>query len=362
MSDATTLVLTGLAPGPTGTGQLVEFLLGRCRGRCDVAFYHIPGVPALEPALMARVLDAPDVLILHPQTLGAEVTLAVIAGRAARGRTTRYFVLDCSFFCRRSYNHIPGEADACLRCMGGQEATGVARDCTPHPTWGDEATAFVGRLRGLGAHLHFLVQTEGHARLIRRQFGPAASVTVVGLWVADWESCFADPGPADGAFDGDVLFHGDVHPAKGFLWALLLAERCPHLHFVFPCGPEVLPARLPANIEARPMRWASGLAEAVRRAPLVLVPSLWSAPIEGALVKSLAWARRVGVVDIDTPFAAELPDDLVLRLAPELDLAASMLAADFGTRTDPAVRAAWLAARPDAGTFVDRLLPGKTPT
>ena len=57
--------------------------------------------------------------------------------------------------------------------------------------------------------------------------------------------------------------------------------------------------------------------EAVHEAALVCVPSLWSAPAEGALIKSRAVARAVAVVRNDTALASELPDELVLKLSPD---------------------------------------------
>ena len=49
------------------------------------------------------------------------------------------------------------------------------------------------------------------------------------------------------------------------------------------------------------MRWESGLHEAVRTANLVLSPSLWSSPCEGALIKNIVIAKAPG----DCAFGAE---------------------------------------------------------
>lgn len=66
--------------------------------------------------------------------------------------------------------------------------------------------------------------------------------------------------------------------------------------------------------------------EAVYEAALVCVPSLWSAPAEGALIKSLVVGRAVAVVQNDTALASELPDGLVLKLSPDPAAAARQLA------------------------------------
>jgi hypothetical protein len=73
------------------------------------------------------------------------------------------------------------------------------------------------------------------------------------------------------------------------------------------------------------MTWETGLGSAVRDASLVINPSLWSAPIEGALVKSIVYARRTAVVDTASSWSAELPPGLVLRLPASPVLAAELI-------------------------------------
>jgi hypothetical protein len=78
------------------------------------------------------------------------------------------------------------------------------------------------------------------------------------------------------------------------------------------------------------MTWNSGLARAVADAAVVAVPSLWSAPVESALVKSLVTARAVAVADNPTAFASEIPEDVVLHLPVEPDAAAHRLRSAVG--------------------------------
>jgi hypothetical protein len=75
-------------------------------------------------------------------------------------------------------------------------------------------------------------------------------------------------------------------------------------------------AGLPTNITFQRMNWASGLAEAVATADLVLCPSSWSATVEGAVLKSLAHNGLVGLFAHETAFASEVPDDARLGLNP----------------------------------------------
>jgi hypothetical protein len=72
------------------------------------------------------------------------------------------------------------------------------------------------------------------------------------------------------------------------------------------------------------------------------VPSLWTAPIEGALVKSIAHAPATAVVSAPYAFGEELPDGLVLRLPADVGEAASVLRRDRSWSVDTDLRASWV--------------------
>ena len=73
------------------------------------------------------------------------------------------------------------------------------------------------------------------------------------------------------------------------------------------------------------MSWSSGLSNHIRKCSLVLVPTLWSSPIEGALIKSLSYARETAVVQNETSFSDELPDNIVLKLDTEPEIAVAQV-------------------------------------
>jgi len=87
----------------------------------------------------------------------------------------------------------------------------------------------------------------------------------------------------------------------------------------------VVGIKTPDNVHFVATTWNSGLKDAVEASRCVLVPSLWSAPVEGALIKSLALSKMVAVVDIATAFSSELPEGAVLRLPSNTALAAQVL-------------------------------------
>lgn len=364
------LVLTGIADDNTGTGRFVQHIVRDLReGRADgVRILCSPLGARLDGATVARAVAAPALLILHPQFLGRAETIEIIEKRAEAGRRTFYYILDSSFFCQASYNHVPGEMQPCLRCLGGHTGAARAKGCAAGPNDEPFARLFADRLRPLGAsgQVVFLAQNHNHAALARRQFGPRAEIRVVGLWCRDWDSAFAafEKGPIEAPPMVDVVFHGHVVMAKGITWLLQVAARTPGISYLVPADPASLPGDLPANIFVHPLSWETGLAAAMAKSRLVVVPSLWSASIEGALAKSLAAARAVGTVHSPSAFSAELPEGLIARLSPDPAKAAGEVGRLIETewRPDPDLKAAFVR---DFMAFnrgvVGRILPGALP-
>lgn len=254
------------------------------------------------------------VILYHFQELGNAWCCRLLARRK---EPTWIYALDCSFFCIRSYNHLAGEFSSCLRCCGGDYEAGRRHKCVPRPVRDPAAAEFLKLLdREVKAkRVRFLAQCESQASLLRRHYGPEAIVRVAGIWTIDMMTDLDRAVEADRkAVDYDVVFHGDSDEAKGFAWALEVARHCQTLRFLFPCrAPES--TMVPPNCVFEPMRWETGLREAVRLAPLTLVPSLWSAPVEGALIKSLLASPRVAVARVDGAFSGDLPNEIVAFLS-----------------------------------------------
>ena len=321
--------VSGIGPGPTGTGALMIGLMEEARPDPSAKFlYKIPrgsspwgllkyvyNRASFAGRVRRATRSAETVVLLHPQTIGFRTFAAVVESRPV----TWMYVLDSFTFCVRSYNCLVGEATPCLRCLGNDGAAAAEQGCVnwfrsgpfhAHlPKWVQS-----GRLR-------LMAQCESHARLLRAHFGPQAIIHVVPLSVPDvevpaaWAVRPARPRPL-------VVFHGACYPAKGVDHVVALARLMPECDFLIPSDEKEFihhfgaVAGLPTNITFRRMSWARGLAEAVATADLVLCPSSWSATVEGAVLKSLAHNGLVGLFAHETAFASEVPVDARLDLNP----------------------------------------------
>lgn len=286
-------------------------------------------------------VDAPRLVVFHPQEIGMRWLDELITRRASRGRVTEVFVLDASFFCVRSYNHLEGESAPCLRCLQYGPAEATRLRCRPFPIGDGWAMTFVRRLRdhARSGRVAFWTQTEGYSKLIEQFAECAVKVRVAGLWTDDFDdlnACFPTVRPI-----ADVVYHGSWHDAKGARWALSLATAMPERTFLFPCR-KPMGLEAPANVVFQPLSWDNGLAEQVKASPLCLVPSLWTSPIEGALVKSIAHSPATAVVSVADGFAAQLPKELVLRLPSDTTAAVDRIRSDWPWRVDQLLRDDWV--------------------
>ena len=349
--------LSGIEANNTGTGRLMQHLQDVVlkRGKFDGTIVYNPKGQSLTAEGRAMLVAIPHLVVFHPQLIGMRDTLMLMQDRATRALPSHLYLLDNSFFCVRSYNHLDHEGTACMRCVGpGQALNATLNGCQPWPERDPFASVFIAGLEELvrSGAVRLLAQTQSQIALARRHFGETADIAHVGLWCADWTAyvdAFTASGRAEGDADPttptyDVVYHGSRDLAKGIGWVLALAARTPELRYLIPIDRGAVNVEAPPNVAVAAMRWENGLHEAVRSARLVLAPSLWSSPCEGALIKSILIAKATAVVDVPSAFSAEIPSNVVARFSQDPDEAAQTLRAALAQnwRPDPAARAAWV--------------------
>jgi hypothetical protein len=348
------IVLSGVGPGYTGVGHLIAHLL-RTKRPGDRIFWHQEKSSPPRLLLQRRQFISLTVecgrrvwsrirwsankrrlasyeghlVLIHPQTLGCGFTLDLMKRRTS----TDLYVMDNAGFCRSSYNHREGAT--CTACLGTDGAPGREKACPVFPERDPAADRLVRELPELSrdGRVRFLVQNLKQAELLRRHCGSSARIACVGLWADDWdESAGGQDLPSSEVVD--VVFHGNDVAAKGSRWSIELARRMPkrRFFFPFPVPDGILP---PANAIFEPCNWSTGLRARVHSAAITLVPSLWSATIEGALVKSLVQARGVAVVEQPGSYAQELPPGTCLVLQHDLGAAAETLEKALASRWEP---------------------------
>jgi len=266
------------------------------------------------------------VVLLHQQYIGLKICEKIIN---KRGRNTFLYLLDSGFFCIRSYNHINGETNSCIKCLGGKYNNIDAMGCKPAPINDPYFKTFLINLQSYANDLRvsFLTQNQKQTNLVQSHFGDKVNVKRIGLWTSDlpkFDNIFRI---RQKIFDEKyILYHGAPISPKGVYYSLNLAEKCSDIKFIFPFDKsEISYSNIPENCEFRAMTWDTGLKNILMNARIVLVPSLWSAPIESALIKSIMLARAVCVVVEETAFSSEINNGIIIKLSKNINQGAQQL-------------------------------------
>lgn len=351
-------LISGLGPSHFGVGRLMSALVPRAVSRG----YQVLHGPILRPAVsyvknrdlyripldvavwaLAKLLfrirvmavrDA-EVIAIHPQIIGWALFLRL----CARNRVTMYIV-DNGFFCIRSYNHKNGQLEESLDCLGDVDMCDP--DCTPFPVryTRSENIRYLKEFARYAGRLNFLVQNRSQGELLERHLGHGVSWRIVGMKTDEFDEGLVVDNPDLGDPPlADVVYHGISVEVKGVCYVLEMARRLPDISFLIPddrVRVEHIPScgEIPDNVHFREMTWESGLREQIARCRMVICPSLWSAPIEGALIKSLLFNGNVAVYNAVLSFQAELPDGLVACLDKDLERSARTLRAALDLPAD----------------------------
>lgn len=257
-----------------------------------------------------KTIKNSEVILIHPQTIGYESFLVLLKDN----EVIKTYVMDNSFFCIKSYNILNGSE--CLKCLNDIDS--VDRTCAPFPTNYDKDRnlSYLKTYQSFASKIIFYTQNNKQSDLVKNHFGKKTKVCQIGLKTGEF---FEKDFVKDKNKQYDVVYHGANVEAKGFLYFIELAKKMHGYTFFIPYNSEKIPySILPNNLICKDVTWNTGLKEMVINAKLVLCPSLWSAPIEGALLKSIHYNGNVGIVSTKYGFGNDIPNDTVLKLSADI--------------------------------------------
>ena len=249
-----------------------------------------------------------EIVVIHPQTIGYLLfSYLVVFNRVS------LYVMDNSFFCIRSYNTHPLTNSECHECLSSINPHDL---CYPSPVKVPKYfnLLFLIWLQKVSRRINFLAQNNKQAMLLKAHFGNGIRVSVVGMNAESSELPEKYNHPNNFSITQnicyDIVFHGATSAAKGIYYLLELAHLLPEFKFLIPDTysnvKKMALTSLPFNVVCEEMNWETGLRDAVTCARLVINPSMWSAPIEGALVKSARFNKNVATVETLFGYESEI--------------------------------------------------------
>lgn len=330
-------LISGIGPGPTGVGRLMTQLTKEADKYKYKSVYKFANKSVrkllkekrfiqLFIELFIRVIKGvrfnflistiknSEIILLHPQSVGIENFKKLIKNNSM----IKWYVMDNSFFCMKSYNYLDGE---CLKCL--EDFGNIDSSCKPYPNpySKNEYIEFMNFLKENISAIKVYAQSKSHKELLHKFYGQDVDITVVGMNTGEFEFSKIDLKQRSKFKNNTIVFHNHLVDAKGFSFAYNLAKKLPQYSFIFPSKQPIEIENVPNHIRFLDISWDNGLKTEVENASLVLCLSMWSSPIEGALVKSIYYNGNVAVMDNKYGFNTELPNDGVLKLENNLDIA-----------------------------------------
>lgn len=265
-----------------------------------------------------------EILLIHPQTVGYPIFFKLV-----RRNIVKLYVMDNSFFCIRSYNCNPTTGQECFKCIGKIDPDPL---CVPFPpkVSRKKNCRYLEQFIKISNLISYYAQNELQSDLIKMHFNTDLTICTFGMNPTDTNCVNSKELTVNNNIlntSFDLVFHGASHPAKGIGYFINLAYELPDFKFFVPDDrgvvQKIIKSDLPNNVIFESMTWETGLKERVQMAKMVINPSLWSAPIEGALLKSAAHNTNVATVVTKYGYEGEITTiQNHLRLNADVTLAA----------------------------------------
>ena len=343
-------IIAGIPPSRFGVGRLMAYLVDQNRNDFCIIYPNVRYPESDLRSLLKRVsyvefftqilrylyskivgglkfemeirsLKSKNIILIHPQTIGLKNVTKLI-----ENNNVFIYLMDCSFFCVKSYNYREKTFDSCLLCLGGNYKFAKMYNCKPFPTRYrlNENIKFLEKLNDLSKKITFITQNPSQTKLIKKHYGDSIKVHEVGLFTNDFEylSPHINAGKIKNVPSVDFVYHGVASEVKGLLYVLNIASKLKQYSFLIPAsykrcekivGHDILNMDI-KNVKFMDISWESGLKEYIMNSKVVLCPSLWSASIEGALIKSFIFNGVVALVPTKYAFANDLPESIYCKL------------------------------------------------
>ena len=342
------LIVTGVLPGDGGAGSFINYIKNKNAKLFYVNYFSnnkflnsvlnrfkiYDIISFLKSNYLIFILKNnninKNIIFFHPQSIGY-FNFKLLTKKLNQSKKNKMFlyVIDNSFFCVKSYNYLKeNNAPSCFKCADNLNSY-KNFNCKSFPLNSNKNN----RLSSL---INYLVKSEKIELCFQNilQFKIAKSIygfnfkyKIVGLWTDEYNLFKNEINTKLNDTGFNIVYHGSAHEAKGFLWALELACNTPSLSFLFPINILNVPENYHnlKNCKFIDCQWETGLKYYCEQADAVIVPSLWSACIESALIKSLLIAKRVIVVENKTAYYNEIPIALYYEIKYNIEEASEQI-------------------------------------
>lgn len=255
-----------------------------------------------------------EVILLHPQYIGYELFIKLLK----RNRIIKWYILDNGFFCISSYNFNLQTQNECLKCLGNICPDSI---CKVYPVNYDriKTIEYMNEISLLSHKILFYLQNKKQEELIKLHYGSSVNSRIIGMRTCELIGYNILHNERNSKL---IVYHGSLSVPKGLNYIIRLICQMENFSLLIPFKKEsvqkIYTECFPRNIIFNEITWETGLKQYIEEASLVLCPSIWSAPIEGALIKSLYYNGNVAIMDTKYGFQNEIPNEFITKLTGEI--------------------------------------------
>lgn len=263
-------IICGIPPDNTGVGRAIKYIINNNKKEFNVIFpkkifypenglrilikrkHYLKFIKFYFKSRYSRIvsklifniklnyLNSKNIIIIHPQTIGFKSVIRLI-----EKNNIFIYIMDCSFFCVKSYNHIENSFEPCFLCLGGNYEFAKKYNCKPFPVEYklNENIIFLKNIKKLSNKINFIAQNPSHLNLIKKHFGKDIQIYTVPIFADDYienkkiiNKKNKDVKQIDNKFNIDFVYHGAAIEAKGLLYVINIASRLKQYTFLIPAS------------------------------------------------------------------------------------------------------------------------------
>lgn len=251
-----------------------------------------------------------DLVIYHQQSIGYDLVTKLIN----KSKKIKFFVLDANFFCKKSYNEYNDKI--CFVCY---EKFKPYSDCYHHPYNSENDEGYKKFLKTLEINEHkieFIVQTEGYSELIKNKF-IKSKVQLKKMHHEKLKNLNYKVNKNLKELKYDFFFHAHLTPPKGINYFFKLTNQMPNKKFFLPSHKKNYGTN--NNISFKKIYWGEEFMKTIENSKIILCPSIWTYPVESAVIKSLFMKKAVAIINSKYSFSEVIPDDCIIKLTGNLN-------------------------------------------
>ena len=266
--------------------------------------------------IFVNFISIDNLVIFHQQSIGYDLVAKLIN----KSKKIQFFVLDSNFFCKKSYNEYNDNV-----CFAYYEKFKPHYDCYHHPYISENDDGYKKFTKALKINMEkieFIVQTVGYSELVKKKFNKS-NVKLKKMYHEKLININNYIDKSLNEFNYDFFYHAHLTPPKGINYFYKLSNLMPDKKFFLPSHKNHKVVN--KNISFKKLYWGEEFIYTLNNSKIVLCPSIWTYPVESAVIKSLLMKKAVAVINSKYSFSEVIPDDCIIKLTGNLKEDTSIL-------------------------------------